>query len=467
LPEIVCPWLLPDSGAYAHQRYLYESIGADCPSLVGMVTGYGGGKTHSLVRHATRLALRNQPIPVLCIEPTYPMIADILVPAFEELFEEWQIGYKYNENRKRYIVTSIPYKGKRIKTKGVIWMRSGDNPKRLKGPNIAAAFIDEPFIQDEGVLKQARARVRHPRSKDRIVFLTGTSEGLGWGNETLAEKCRLVKSETVQGKTGPVEVQYYEGDGIKFVSTSSEINTALGADYFDNLRASHTDLEIQAYIGGQFINLSQGRVYYAYDRQYDTPYTLRYDLPVMVWCDFNATECPMSWNVAQEHDGLIHVTHALWKQYTNTAAMCEYLYEVLTRDGRPLPRSLIFYGDSSGRNTVSSAANSDWVQIEQFFRQAGKYDREGLQLKYRACRSIRDSAAAANALLQNANGESKLRLVPGPATEHLRKDLELVVWAENGTKEDDKDKMRTHAGSTVRYFADYEYPIITKARRVN
>lgn len=455
----------PDTEMWSYEHYdklphqaLFHSWHPEGDELLikGIVTGYGGGKTYAFVREMFRLAVVNYPIPVLCVEPTYPMIRDILVPSFEEFFETEQIPFVRNVTDKTITVPGV----------AVIWMRSGDNPASLKGANVAAAGIDEPFIQSREVFKQIVARIRHPQAVERCLVTAGTPEGMGWGAEEFVDKTKLVSSTTVRVRSEDVQINVYEGNGRKWVQTSSAINTALSEDYVERLREAHTELEAGAYIGGQFQHLAQGRVYYAYDASAnDRAYELDYNLPIIVACDFNATEAPMSWNIMQERDGATYVRHALWRQYTNTHAMCEYLHEVLTRDGRVLPRTLVFYGDYSGTHDRSNSTLTDWQIIESYFRPLGPYDRHGLRLCYKPCKSIRVSASAVNARLCNANGDRRMFLHPGEDTEHLRRDFNLVTWRENGTKEDDTDHMRTHAGSAMRYYCDYEHPALGKPVR--
>lgn len=426
-----------------------------------IVTGYGGGKTWMFARELVRLALVNNGLPVLGVEPTYPMIRDILVPEIEDYLTFLGISYSYFTSDKNFLLHGIPSlkdgNGGSIRLNGRIWLRSGDEPRRLKGPNIAAAGIDEPFIQDEEVYKQVTARVRHPKARERVILLSGTPEGLGWGWSILEDKTTL-ESETVEivrGQSIPVRV--YTGDRIKWVQCSSEINTALSDDYFENLRTTHTEYEIGSYIGGVFQNLTQGRCYYAYTSANDAPYEIDPNLPVIVTCDFNASVMPMTWLVMQEFGGTIYVRHALSRQHTNTLDMCAILQETF---GERMPDKLVFYGDYSGTAASTQSVLSDWGQIDEYWRpRVRRFERY-----IKPTRSIRDRIAAVNALLCNAKGERRLFLYPGQDTEALRKDLEQVAWDKSGTKENAGDPMRTHAGAALGYFAEYEYPVSIRPR---
>jgi hypothetical protein len=457
------PWNNPND-AFLHQRFIYdaEQYESGKTRIVGIITGYGSGKTYTLIRKAFWLALQNQPFPGLVVAPTYTMLVDIILPEFFEFLDDWQIEYTFNEQRKRLNIHSIPYKGKRIKTSGLLRFRSGDNPRRLKGSNIAFALIDEPFIQDEDVFKQVVARVRHPKAANKLIVLTGTPETDSWGEELLTKNSELIAEELSPAHNGEVvSVKYYDTGKIQWVLTSSEINTALNSEYYETLRELYTSEEIEAYIHGKFVSLRSSRMYYAYSELNDVnSYVLDYSLPVIVMCDFNATDNPMSWNIAQEKDGKLFIRYALYNTNTNTSAMCDYLYEtLLSEDGR-LPKQLLFYGDYSGKHKTSNSDWEDWQLIETYFRQRGKYDGMGLQIRIKPCKSVRGSAKSVNARLCNSVGERKIFLVSGSCTEHLRQDLKKCIWDKQGIKEDTSNKMRGHSSAALRYYVDYEYPLL-------
>ena len=461
MPSLYRKW---EDSAKEHQRVFfdldrYTDDGPDTPKLVaGIVTGYGGGKTWAGVRKAFQLAIENAPIPVLCVEPTYQMISDILVPEFYSLFDEYGINYVHNQQRNEIVIPYLRIEGRNYYCGAKIWMRSGDKPQRLKGPNIAAAWIDEPFIQDREVYKQILARVRHPKSRNKMILVTGTPEGLGWGFDEFVKNAKLTTSFDVDVRGVPVRVDVFTGENLTWINCSSEINIdSLGQNYFDDIRRTHTALESGSYIGGAFQNLSQGRVYYAYAEANDRAFDLSPSFPVIVTCDFNSTEAPMSWNVCQVRDDGVYVRYALHKQYTHTREMCSVLEDRLVQSFGSLPRYIEFYGDYAGYHSTSNSSESDWEIIRSYFRNKCE-----IKIDARPCKSIRQSAAAVNALLCNANNERKLYLYPGEDTEHLRLDFQLVTWKEGGTKEDDKDPMRTHAAAAMRYYAEVKHPVRSK-----
>lgn len=334
-------WLLDDpaldengqivqGGMWAHQREWW-----DLPNFVrGLITGYGGGKTFSLGKRMIALALHNAPVPVITVSPTYPMALTTIVETIDELLTGKQtldptLSYK--------LFRSQPYRfsirhGRR---RGTILCYSGENPDRLKGSNVAAAGIDEPFMQQRAVLEQVAARVRHPRAKRREINLTGTPEGvIGWGFELFE---------------GDLRSKYDVG----FVQCSSHANLALPADYLHRLESAFDDEARAAYVEGKFVNMAKGRVYYAFDPTVNVE-AIEKQPDGAEWgagMDFNVN--PMSFVVFWRKGDRLHITaeHELPNSDSEQAAD-------MIREQYPQVRSV--YPDATGaRRQTSSAGKSD------------------------------------------------------------------------------------------------------------
>lgn len=211
-----------------------------------IVGGFGSGKTMTLCKRMIALALENAPIPVATVSPAYTMAAKTVVPMFKELLGGKQSLYgrsfwwRYVQNPTPMF--EIRYRG-RFAT---IWVLSSDNPMSLRGTNLAAAGIDEPFIQDILVYKEMIGRVRHPGAVKREICLAGTPEELNWGYDLCI------------GELG-------ENTSLAVVNISTRENHTLPPEYIQDLRASYTAEALEAYLDGKFRNLSQGQVYYGFD----------------------------------------------------------------------------------------------------------------------------------------------------------------------------------------------------------
>ena len=239
-------------GMFEHQRAWWN-----LPNFIrGLVTGYGGGKSMMLAKRTIWLALKNAPVMVGTISPSYPMARTTIVAAIDELLE----GKCRNESSKpgrrmtyRFI-RSTPYRfeitleDKRYGTRHAhIICLSGDKPDALKGSNLAALNIDEPFLMGEEVFQQSLARVRHPQAVLREINIGGTPEGvLNWGYDLF------------EGELGR------ELD-VGLIQASTTANLALPDEYAGTLTSAYDENAVAAYRDGQFVNLSTGRIYHAFD----------------------------------------------------------------------------------------------------------------------------------------------------------------------------------------------------------
>lgn len=201
--------------------------------------------------------------------------------------------------------------------------------------------------------------------------------------------------------------------------------------------------------------------YYAYNYLNHSVYNLNINLPVIVTCDFNATEKPMSWNVGQRLiEGITDLTHwvkTFSHQFTNTETMCGILDDYFNTFEK-YPYHIIFYGDFAGKAVKSNSSYSDWQLIENYFRNKCKFEK-----RLKPCRSIRDSIAATNAQLCNTFSQRK-QFVNKSECIPLIKDFEKCEWKENSKELSDRDDLRGHCCRAVDYYNDFEFPVIEKPK---
>ena len=193
--------------------------------------------------------------------------------------------------------------------------------------------------------------------------------------------------------------------------------------------------------------------YYSYSAYNHSQYCLNESLPVIVTCDFNATEKPMSWVIGQRENNNTHWTKTFSHTFTKTQTMCEIVKEYI-QETIPYVRHLIFYGDYAGKQEKSNSSSSDWEIIEANFRNMGKFEK-----RIKPCRSIRNSIAATNAQLCNVLNERK-QFVNYEQCTALVKDWEMSQWKDNGKELKENDPLRGHACRAVDYYNDYEFPIV-------
>lgn len=193
--------------------------------------------------------------------------------------------------------------------------------------------------------------------------------------------------------------------------------------------------------------------YYSYSSFNHAEYKLIPSLPVIVTCDFNATEKPMSWVIGQMNNDAMYWTKCFSHTFTNTQTMCEIVSEYLKKEV-PYMKEIIFYGDYAGRQQKSNSSYSDWQIVEANFKNvASKYTK-----KIKPCRSIRDSIAATNARLCNTFN-NRFQFVNPTECKPLIDDWLMCEWKDNSKELKENNDLRGHACRAVDYFNDYEFPI--------
>jgi hypothetical protein len=379
-----------------------------------IVTGYGGGKTYAGCMELIQASAINKGVPNLYIEPTYQMIKDILEPQLIKILEENKIPFQLNKSEHNI---TIPL------WDGIIWLRSGDKPEKIKGINAGIVGIDEPFIQDEEIFKIAVSRARHPKAKVKGVFLTGTPEQLNWGYELLVEK--LQESTKV-----------YKG------STFDNL-IYLGSDYVENLQKHYSEKEARAYIHGEFVNLTSGQTYYSFtDANIIDGFNYMNHRPLEISCDFNVDI--MTWNIGQELNGKDYVFDFVELEgQANTQLLCEMLKSKYAMH----KGQFIFYGDSSGAQRSPQTAKTNWSIIRENFPNAEIY--------YQQIRNIKDRVDSFNARIKNSKEEKNWFVTKN--CKRLIKDMRQVTWEMLLNK--NKAKKLTHASDGECYKMYWKYRI--------
>jgi hypothetical protein len=236
--------------------------------------------------------------------------------------------------------------------------------------------------------------------------------------------------------------------------TSEDI---LSVEQIEEAKANLAKPDYEREYKASFETASQ-RPYYSYTEKNNKRTEYLPHLPMVVTCDFNAQEKPMSWVIGQRHkQGNTEVTYwhkVLSFQYTNTLTMCRILDEDhLQALQGGYPKQIIFYGDYAGRKHTSNSSTNDWEIIENYFSR-----KTSIEKRIKPCISIRDSIGATNAQLCNSKGEVRQYVDPENCGE-LIKDWEYCAWKDNGRELDERDPLRTHLCRAVDYYNEYEYSI--------
>lgn len=369
-----------DFGAFPAQRRFLASIADPKVYATGYIGGYGAGKTRIGAVGISLASAMNPGLDCLAVSPTYRMLKDVTWPTVLSVLDENEIPHR--ERRSDWRIELPAWNG-------AINFRSADRPESLKGPNIAAAWLDEGGIVAEAAAREALvARVRHPKAKHRTRFVTTTPEGFNWCYDWF-------------GASRP---------GHVMINAPTTDNKALPADYVDQLRESMDDQHAAAYIEGRFCSLFQRQVYYNFDRAVHAQKRLSYnpDLPLFWSQDFNVH--PMCGVVFQmPNTRTVHVIGEIVLPGSNTPAAADEF--VLRYAGH---RGLLWIsGDASGRarDTRQESHRSDFeIMVAAASSGCQRADVQTMVARKNPALSRRHNLV--NALLRNAKGAQSLFVDP-------------------------------------------------------
>ena len=263
-----------ESAASLKQRILDSSLPAQKEFLldtdhriIGLVAGFGAGKTHALCHKTIFLALDNIGYVGLVAEPTYPMVRDVFCRSFDEALERWDIRYEFRVSPQPEYKLFFP------EGSVTILCRSLENWQRIRGQNLAFCLADEidtsPTETAQKASEMMLARMRSG-NLNQLAIAT-TPEGYKWAYRTFiendAEDKRLIKAKTMD-------------------------NPYLPEDFVASLERNYPGQLIQAYLCGEFVNLASCSIYPEFDRSLNYCDTQPNELDtIYIGVDLNVGHC--------------------------------------------------------------------------------------------------------------------------------------------------------------------------------
>jgi hypothetical protein len=218
--------------------------------------------------------------------------------------------------------------------------------------------------------------------------------------------------------------------------------------------------------GGQFNTVITNRVYYAFHSDHNL-HPVSFDgLRPLIWSlDFNVD--PMCALLMQRIEDVVHVLEEIViRPNANTEAACQAFLlranefnKVVPHFQRPL--QVHIYGDASGGHRRTSASETDWTIIRNFFSLwRGTF--HPLFFHANINPAVRDRVNCVNTRLRSQAQES--RLLIHPSCKELLKDLEEVTWSLDsfGSPTNDikkTDKNRTHISDALGYYIAQAFPM--------
>lgn len=382
-----------------------------------LVTGFGGGKTETLIMKSLKHLFEIDNCILGVYEPTIDLIKKILYPRYEEILSNANLLYTLNKSDGTLEIKGV----------GKIIFRSLDNPSRIIGYETHHSHVDEldtlPSDKAEEawqkILGRNRKNTGNRMDKNSVSVYT-TPEGYRfvyqrWGKNPKKDY------ELIKGKT-------YD-------------NIFLPEDYITNLEESYPSNLIKAYLNGEFVNLESGQVYVDFDPELNDCKT-ELDGSYMpfnqverlhVGMDFNVNH--MSAVISVSRMGKLYIIDEISDQRDTPSIITE----LKRRYGH---HSMTIYPDASGRGRKSVDASKSDINL---LKEAGFAVNAPAKNP-----PVRDRIVSVNTMFCNSKGERKL-LINTEKCPVLTSNLNEQAYDDNGNpkKSNNVDHMPDALGYLV------------------
>ena len=305
--------------------------------------GYGSGKTWVGCMGSGIHYLRHPKVNQGYFAPTYGHIRDIYFATIEEAVFDLGLTVEIREgNKEAHFYRGQEYRGTTI-------CRSMDKPGQIIGFKIGHAMIDEidvlPTHKAKTAWQKIIARMRYniPGLKNGIDVTT-TPEGFKFVYKTFVQD--LSEKPELKTNYGIIQASTYDNE------------KNLPDDYIPSLIETYPSELIDAYLHGQFVNLTSGTVYRGYDREkHNSIEAVKPGEPLYIGMDFNVQH--MAATIYVQRDNVWHAVAEL-KDIFDTPDIIKIIQEKWQSENH----SIIVYPDASGGSRKSvNASESDIVLL--------------------------------------------------------------------------------------------------------
>ena len=419
-----------------------EFISTSTP-FSGFVSGYRSGKTFIGCVKLWKLAAAYPGIKLGYFAPTYPQVRDIFYDTIEEVGAEFSdhagmpctVDINKSEHTVKLIIGGDVY--------ATVKCRSMEHPHRIVGFDISHALIDEIDCMKkekaDAAWKKIVARMSSVRDDYPVntVDFTTTPEGFNWMYEFFVKQLRekpelkrfysLVKASTLKNRKN------------------------LPDDYIDKLYATYPSNLVDAYVNGEFVNLTSGGVYTCYDRKLNNTDRIVKDSDHLhIGMDFNVGKMSAIVHVEDKVDE-VKITSAVdeFMGLLDTPAMIKAI------ENKYPNHRITIYPDASGQNRKSSnASETDISQLKKAFKVNARTKNP----------FVKDRIASVQGMLCNALDERRYFINDVTAPETCES-LEQQIYNKQG--EPDKSHDNDHPNDALGYYIHNQFPIRARGGRLN
>ncbi len=302
---------------------------------LGLVAGFGSGKSHSLVVKALQLCYDNPGYTGILMEPSFGMLRDIIVPLVDQLWSQWGVQFTYRRSPEPELNVICP--NGEVST---VLLRSFENVARIRGINAAWALVDEIDTvkpdNAEYAFNLLLGRIRTGLMPQ--IAVASTPEGFGFCYNFFVER---------------------DDDSKRLIKARTTDNIYLPESYIDGLRSQYPPNLLAAYLEGEFVNLASTTVFSEYDRMRHNTAVVKPepDEAVYVGCDFNVNQCHQIYSVLRQERGMT-VMHVFKQTVTKTTYELADLLQRLFPN-QAVQRKIYVAPDAAGGAAHSSSTQTD------------------------------------------------------------------------------------------------------------
>jgi hypothetical protein len=399
--------MMPTKKLLSHQ---YDFVFSD-ERFVLLAGGLGSGKTTAGAWFVINESVSDPKTKGLICANSYRQLRNATLTSLFREMDENQIEYDYNE-----------HKGW-LNIEDAFWYcYSMDNHDNIRGIEVNKIWNDETRDTDEAAFHILTGRLRDRSGQSLKARYTSTPFGFNYLYD------------------------YFLGDKKtpehRVIRATSMNNPYLPDGYMESMKNSFDSKIYAQEVLGEFINVTQGRIYYGFDRVAQVKeLIINKAYPIYVGMDFNIN--PMTAVVTQCYNDTIHVIDEF---YINTSNTNEMAAELLRKYGK-----VVVIPDSTGKRTqTSSSGKSD----HQILRDAGHEVKSTLN-PFRI-----DRYNTVNNLFE------KGRIAIDKKCVKLIRDFEQVTYKEGTSLPDNNDLTLGHISDGLGYVAWFMFPILPRKNEI-
>lgn len=403
-----------------HQYSLIQDYST---KILGLVSGFGAGKTYAVARKAVLLALKNPGCDGIITEPNFPLLTQILIPELKTALDYFGISYTFKAAESIFYCT-IEGQETRIIAKS---MESYD---RLIGINAAWVIMDEFDTAKTDLAYSAYIKLlgRIRVGKVRQMIIVSTPEGYRAMYRIFVEEM---------------------GEGKRLIKAKTTDNYHLPADYVDTMRSQYPPELIDAYLDGEFTNLTSGTVYTQFDRTLNDTSAVDDSISdIHIGIDFNVGAMSAVVCLVKDQKAYAIAEHV---DLFDTPELVEVL------ETKYAGRRVFVYPDAAGTARKSVQASTSDINL---LKQAGFTIRVNSRNP-----AIMDRVLALNSGFCNANGERHV-FINTNLCPKATKAVEQQAYDENTHMPDKKNGHDNKGIDALGYLVAYLFPVRASRKAV-